>query len=62
MLIYVTIDCVLELVQRFNVGEDCPVFDGLYNFCQVRTSTHCRLGLFGDPCCFAFCVLRKLRY
>ena len=21
--------------QRFNVGEDCPVFDGLYEFCQL---------------------------
>ena len=21
-------------MQRFNVGEDSPVFDGLYNFCQ----------------------------
>ena len=23
------------LFQRFNVGEDCPVFDGLYEFCQL---------------------------
>ena len=23
-------------MQRFNVGEDSPVFDGLYQFCQVR--------------------------
>ena len=22
---------------RFNVGEDCPVFDGLYEFCQLST-------------------------
>ncbi|XP_022102294.1 histone deacetylase 1-like [Acanthaster planci] len=22
-------------MQRFNVGEDCPVFDGLYEFCQL---------------------------
>eukprot|EP01096_Ripella_sp_DP13-Kostka_P014306 TRINITY_DN6422_c0_g1_i1.p1 TRINITY_DN6422_c0_g1~~TRINITY_DN6422_c0_g1_i1.p1 ORF type:complete len:557 (+),score=200.09 TRINITY_DN6422_c0_g1_i1:25-1671(+) len=21
--------------QRFNVGEDCPVFDGLFQFCQI---------------------------
>ena len=27
-----------KLMQRFNVGEDSPVFDGLYNFCQVRRS------------------------
>lgn len=20
-----------------NVGEDCPVFDGLYEFCQLST-------------------------
>ena len=24
-------------MQRFNVGEDCPVFDGLYNFCQASS-------------------------
>ena len=23
---------------RFNVGEDCPVFDGLYEFCQLSAS------------------------
>jgi len=22
-------------MQRFNVGEDCPVFDGLFEFCQI---------------------------
>ncbi|KFD56593.1 hypothetical protein M514_02697 [Trichuris suis] len=22
-------------MQRFNVGEDCPVFDGLFDFCQI---------------------------
>ncbi|KAK2189343.1 hypothetical protein NP493_109g07024 [Ridgeia piscesae] len=22
-------------MQRFNVGEDCPVFDGLYEYCQL---------------------------
>jgi len=25
----------LRQLKRFNVGEDCPVFDGLYNFCQT---------------------------
>lgn len=25
-------------MQRFNVGEDCPVFDGLFEFCQLYTS------------------------
>ncbi|BFZ00137.1 hypothetical protein BsWGS_03178 [Bradybaena similaris] len=24
-------------MQRFNVGEDCPVFDGMYEFCQLST-------------------------
>lgn len=24
-----------KLMQRFNVGEDCPVFDGMYEFCQL---------------------------
>jgi len=24
-------------MQRFNVGEDCPVFDGLYDFCQISS-------------------------
>ena len=30
-------DYVRQL-QRFNVGEDCPVFDGLFEFCQIYTS------------------------
>lgn len=24
-----------KLMSRFNVGEDCPVFDGLYEFCAI---------------------------
>jgi histone deacetylase 1/2 len=24
-----------KLMQKFNVGEDCPVFDGMYEFCQL---------------------------
>jgi len=24
-------------LQRFNVGEDCPVFDGMFQFCQIST-------------------------
>lgn len=28
----------LRHLQRFNVGEDCPVFDGLFEFCQLYTS------------------------
>ncbi|OQR74486.1 histone deacetylase 1-like [Tropilaelaps mercedesae] len=26
-----------KFMQKFNVGEDCPVFDGLYEFCQLST-------------------------
>jgi len=25
-------------LQRFNVGEDCPVFDGLFDYCLLYTS------------------------
>jgi histone deacetylase 1/2 len=25
----------IRALKRFNVGEDCPVFDGLYSFCQT---------------------------
>lgn len=28
----------MRQLQRFNVGEDCPVFDGMYEFCQLYTS------------------------
>ena len=24
-------------LQRFTVGDDCPVFDGLYDYCRVYT-------------------------
>ena len=27
----------LRELKRYNVGEDCPVFDGLYDYCQVYT-------------------------
>ena len=26
----------MEQLRRFCVGEDCPVFNGLYRYCQVR--------------------------
>ena len=26
-----------DQLRRFNVGEDCPVFDGLFNYCQIYT-------------------------
>jgi histone deacetylase 1/2 len=25
----------IQALKRFNVGEDCPVFDGLYKYCQT---------------------------
>lgn len=27
----------VEQLRRFNVGEDCPVFDGLFRYCQTYT-------------------------
>lgn len=27
----------MRQLKRFNVGEDCPVFDGLFQFCQIYT-------------------------
>lgn len=29
-------DYQLEM-QRFQLGEDCPVFEGLFDFCQLYT-------------------------
>jgi len=26
------------LCRRYNIGDDCPVFDGLFEFCQVSAS------------------------
>ena len=31
-------DRMLEQMQVFNVGEDCPVFSQMFQFCQVRKS------------------------
>lgn len=39
-------DYVRQL-QRFNVGEDCPVFDGLFEFCQIYTSGS--IGMYPSP-------------
>lgn len=25
----------VKQLHMFNVGEDCPVFDGMYEFCQI---------------------------
>lgn len=30
-----TIQDQMKALKRFNVGDDCPVFDGLYQFCQT---------------------------
>ena len=42
-----------SLLFAVNVGEDCPVFDGLYEFCQLATG-----GSVGkcatDQWCFGF--------
>lgn len=34
---------MLEQMQVFNVGEDCPVFSQMFQFCQVRESLAARL-------------------
>jgi acetoin utilization deacetylase AcuC-like enzyme len=26
-----------ELLERYYVGDDCPVFDGIYDFCKLYT-------------------------
>lgn len=36
-------DRMLEQMQVFNVGEDCPVFSQMFQFCQVRESLAARL-------------------
>jgi histone deacetylase 1/2 len=33
-----TMETNIRSLQRFNLGEDCPVFDGLFEFCQLYTS------------------------
>jgi len=30
-------DAYAKLLVRFNVGEDCPVFDGMFDFCQLSS-------------------------
>ena len=44
-----------------NVGEDCPVFDGMYEFCQLSAG-----GSVGEPffrCeCYSYRVLLKQNY
>ncbi|OWK52776.1 Histone deacetylase 1 [Lonchura striata] len=37
-------------MQRFNVGEDCPVFDGLFEFCQLSAGGS--VGKITDPALF----------
>ena len=27
----------MQSIQRFNLGEDCPIFDGLFDFCKLYT-------------------------
>jgi histone deacetylase 1/2 len=31
------LDSLFCSFRRFNVGEDCPVFDGMYEFCQLSS-------------------------
>jgi hypothetical protein len=40
-------------MKRYNVGEDCPIFSGMYRFCQVGftlpTVSVCRMMTMGVP-------------
>lgn len=29
---------------RFNISDDCPVFDGMFNFCQLYTGASIQVG------------------
>ena len=31
-------DLYADQINRFNFGEDCPVFEGMYEYCQIYTS------------------------
>mmetsp|Transcript_50553 Transcript_50553/g.126943 ORF Transcript_50553/g.126943 Transcript_50553/m.126943 type:complete len:429 (+) Transcript_50553:80-1366(+) len=41
-----------DVLRRFNVGEDCPVFDGLYRYCELYTgaSMDCAYQLNNNVC------------
>ncbi len=47
-------------MQRFNVGEDCPVFDGMYAFCQARSTASNRSALRHTWCLTRWCLTRRL--
>ncbi|VDM48605.1 unnamed protein product, partial [Toxocara canis] len=38
-----------KALQRFNVGEDCPVFDGLFEFCQISSGGSIGLSFLNFP-------------
>jgi histone deacetylase 1/2 len=46
--------------QRFNVGEDCPVFDGMYAFCQARSTASNRIALRHTWCLTRWCLTRRV--
>lgn len=31
------VDQISEDMRRFNLGEDCPVFEGMWPYCQIYT-------------------------
>eukprot|EP00347_Sterkiella_histriomuscorum_P011199 403373368 len=31
-------DLYADQINRFNFGEDCPIFDGMYDYCQIYTA------------------------
>jgi histone deacetylase 1/2 len=39
-------DLYADQINRFNFGEDCPVFDGMYEYCQIYTAGSIRQAAF----------------
>lgn len=35
MLVLISLDMILKPSDIDNVGDDCPVFDGLFDYCSI---------------------------
>ena len=59
-MVYVLLKTLIKC--RFNVGEDCPVFDGLYEFCQLSSggSVASAVKLNKQVGIFKFCFLLEV--
>lgn len=56
-----TIRMSLVLCFAVNVGEDCPVFDGLFEFCQLSAGGSVGKSIFFEEVRYPF-VLEKLKF